>query len=83
MKFTFLNYNNTFKMETQTEQIIEAISIIAKEQNISQTEIARRTGYKQQSINRLFSKRYTPKLDFVLNVLNAINCELEIKNKKG
>jgi transcriptional regulator with XRE-family HTH domain len=68
-------------MGTQTENIIDAISKIAKEQNISQSEIARRTGYKQQSINRLFSKRYTPKLDFVLNILNAIDCEFEIKHK--
>lgn len=61
----------------QYELIKEVISARI-EQNISQTELARRVGTKQSNISRFESGNYNPSLEFLNKVANALGKELSI-----
>ena len=59
------------------EQIIRA----RKEQNITQAELAKMIGSKQQAISRLESKEHSPSLKLFYSLLDALGYELTIEKK--
>ncbi|GAB4027347.1 helix-turn-helix domain-containing protein [Spirosoma koreense] len=63
----------------QSQSVCRNLSKLATDLRIKQEAIAEKTGYKQANISRLFSGRYSPRLEIIFTVLNAIN-ELSGKN---
>jgi transcriptional regulator with XRE-family HTH domain len=54
---------------------------IAKRKGITQTQIAERTGLKEQAnIARIFAGKYAPGLDLLLLVAEAIECKIAIED---
>lgn len=59
------------------EQIIKA----RKEQNITQSELAKRVGTQKSNISRLESGNYNPSLDFLIKVAESLGKSLSIQIK--
>lgn len=52
--------------------LVQLLKEIAEEKGITQLEIAEKTGYQRSNISRVFSLRYTPRLDVFLNIAKAV-----------
>ena len=63
----------------QSRQVCQALGRLAAEYKVTQYSIAEKTGYQQGNISRLFSGRYSPRLEIIFTVLTAIN-ELSNQN---
>lgn len=59
------------------EQIIKA----RKEQNITQSELARRVGTQKSNISRLESGNYNPSLDFLIKIAESLGKNLSVQIK--
>lgn len=59
------------------EQIIRA----RKEQNMTQSELAKRVGTQKSNISRLESGNYNPSLDFLTKVSEALGKSLSVQLK--
>ena len=57
------------------EQIIRA----RKEQNMTQSELAKRVGTQKSNISRLESGNYNPSLDFLIKVSEALGKSLRVQ----
>lgn len=57
------------------EQIIKA----RKEQNMTQSELAKRVGTQKSNISRLESGNYNPSLDFLTKVSEALGKSLSVR----
>ena len=69
------------KYTESARMLVDFLKAQAKEKRITETEIARRTGLKQQNVNRLFSGKYLPSLDNFLKISDAIDFQIEVKPK--
>lgn len=56
-------------------QIIEA----RKEQNLSQSDLAKRIGTQKSNISRLESGNYNPSLDFLVKIAHSLGKEIKIQ----
>lgn len=56
-------------------QIIEA----RKEQNMTQSELAKRVGTQKSNISRLESGNYNPSLDFLIKVARCLGKDLSVQ----
>lgn len=56
---------------------------IADEKGFTQQDISDLTGYKQQNISRIFSLKYSPRLDVFLNIAKAIGVNFFFEDKDG
>ena len=71
-------------METEEYKIlVQLLKEIAKEKGITQETIAKRTGYAQSNISRIFSLKYTPLLEVFLNIAKAIEVNFFFEDKEG
>ncbi|MCM1539369.1 MAG: helix-turn-helix domain-containing protein [bacterium] len=59
------------------EQIIKA----RKEQNITQSELAKRVGTQKSNISRLESGNYNPSLDFLIKIAESLGKNLSVQIK--
>ncbi len=59
------------------EQIIRA----RKEQNLTQSELAKRVGTQKSNISRLESGNYNPSLDFLIKVAESLGKSLSVQIK--
>lgn len=59
------------------EQIIKA----RKEQNITQSELAKRVGTQKSNISKLESGNYNPSLDFLTKVAESLGKSLSVQIK--
>jgi len=62
-------------------EIISEIIKARTEQNITQEELAQRTGTKKSNISRLESGNYNPSLDFLFKVAKGLGKEIHIEFK--
>lgn len=62
-------------------EIIEQIIRERAAQNITQKELAERTGLKQSNISRLESGNYNPSVEFLQKIANGLGKELHIEFK--
>lgn len=70
--------------ESARKSIVEVIRQYADHAGISHAEIARRTGMKQPSVNRVLNHRFCPKLDTIITIAHAVGLGITIINpKKG
>ena len=68
----------TFVASDKEEKLIDELVVIRKQQNISQSELARLTGNKQQAISRLEKKEHSPSLKLFYSMVNALGYDLKI-----
>jgi DNA-binding XRE family transcriptional regulator len=59
-------------------EIISQIIKARKEQNMTQSELAKRVGTQKSNISRLESGNYNPSLDFLIKVTQSLGKELKI-----
>ena len=59
-------------------EIISQIINARKEQNMTQSELARKVGTQKSNISRLESGNYNPSLDFLIKVAHSLGKELKI-----
>lgn len=62
-------------------ELISQIIQIRIEQNITQEELAKRTGIKQSNLSRLESGRYNPSMQFLKKIAKGLGKELSISLK--
>lgn len=67
--------------EIKCDFLIDKLRAEYENKGLTQDIIAEKTGLQRQTINRFFSKRFTPRLDLFVRVAIAINCEINITNK--
>lgn len=72
----------TFYVSNSDTELIDRLIEIRKKENISQAEIARLTGSKQQAISRLEKKEHSPSLKLFYNIVNALGYEVQIVKKQ-
>ena len=60
------------------KELIDELINLRKEQNISQTQLAKLTGNKQQAISRIEKKEHSPSLKLFYSMINALGYDLKI-----
>ena len=68
----------TFVAATMEKKLIDEVIKIRKEQNISQSQLAKLTGNKQQAISRMENKEHSPSLKLFYSMVNALGYELKL-----
>lgn len=63
------------------KKLIDELIALRKEQNISQSQLAKLTGNKQQAISRIEKKEHSPSLKLFTNMVNALGYELKLAKK--
>lgn len=68
----------TFYAENKEKELIDELVAIRKKQNVSQAQLAKLTGNKQQAISRIETKENSPSLKLFYNLLSALGYDLKI-----
>ncbi len=68
----------TFIASDKEKELIDELIHIRKEQNMSQIDLARLTGNKQQAISRLETKEHSPSLKLFYSMVNALGYDLKL-----
>jgi transcriptional regulator with XRE-family HTH domain len=82
---TLAAIDSTFKKEwdilDQVERLVDELVAERKRQNISQRDLAKRSGLKQEAIARMETMQAIPRLDTFLKAASALKCELSFRNR--
>lgn len=68
----------TFVASDKEKALIDELVNIRKEQNVSQSELAKLTGNRQQAISRMENKEHSPSLKLFYNMVNALGYEIQL-----
>ena len=68
----------TFIASDKEKELIDMLIDLRKEQNISQSELAKLTGNKQQAISRFENKEHSPSLKLFYSLVNDLGYDLKI-----
>ena len=68
----------TFVAADKEKKLIEELVRIRKEQNVSQSQLAKLTGSKQQAISRTENKEHSPSLKLFYCMANALGYDLQL-----
>lgn len=68
---------------TQWHSLVLALKDYAQRENISQEEIANRSGLKASSISRVFNLKFSPNLKTLFIIADALGVEITITPKNG
>jgi DNA-binding phage protein len=71
-------------MENTNETIQEMLAFLrdqARQKKISTYEIADKKGFKQSSVHRMMSGKFTPRLDNFIAICDVIGFKIEMKEK--
>ena len=68
-------------MNSATRKFIDKIKAIRKEKRLSQTELAKRCQVPQSTIGRIENYSMNPSIDTLMNILEVLNIEIELKEK--
>lgn len=71
----------TFYVSSNDKELVDKLIEIRKQENISQSELAKMTGNTQQAISRLEKKNHSPSLQTFCNILDALGYGIMIKKK--
>lgn len=71
----------TFYAEDKEKELIDALIEARKEKNITQTELAKLTGNKQQAISRIEKKEHSPSLKSFYSIANALGYDVQLVKK--
>ena len=72
---------STFIASDKEKKLIDELIDLRKAQNISQSELAKLTGNKQQAISRMEKKEHSPSLKLFYSMVNALGYDLKIAKK--
>lgn len=72
----------TFYVPNDEEKIIDQFIEIREKENVTQSELAKRIGSKQQAISRLEKKEHSPSLKLFYSLVNALGYELQIVKRE-
>ena len=72
----------TFIASNKEKALIDELITLRKENNISQSQLAERTGNKQQAISRIEKKEHSPSLKLFYSMVDALGYELRIVKKE-
>jgi len=70
-------------MEKDFQFLIYLIDEIRIAKGITQEDVALKSGYLRSNVNRVFSGKYTPRLDVLKNIASAVGLELAIRDLDG
>lgn len=65
----------------QAYQMVEDLHQHARENNITQEQIAEKTGFLSNNVNRMLTGKYMPKLDNFIRLAQAVGKKIEVKDK--
>lgn len=71
----------TFYVSSDDKELVDKLIEIRKQENISQSELAKMTGNTQQAISRLEKKNHSPSLQTFCNILDALGYGIMIEKK--
>ena len=69
-------------MNNASKKLIDKIKTIRKVNKLSQIELAKRCNVPQSTIGRIENYSMTPSIDTLINILDVLNVEIELKEKK-
>lgn len=67
----------------QAAVVMRLLANIAQQKGITQADIAERTGFLQSNISRMMAGKYTPQLNHVLKIADAIGIYLTFEDRDG
>ena len=70
-------------MNNETVKFIDKIKTVRKNKRLSQVELAKRCGVPQSTIGRIENYSMNPSIDLLISILNVLNIEIELKDKKS
>ena len=70
-------------MNSATRELINKIKTIRKEKRLSQIELAKRCNMPQSTIGRIENHSMNPSIDTLINILDILNVEIELKDKRN
>ena len=74
---------NTLWQESRAEyKLLAELVKIRKESNLSQTELAQKSGNKQQVISRIENKENSPTLKTLCSILDVLGYEIKFEPKQ-
>ena len=73
--------STTFVASDKEKELIDELIRLRKESNLSQSQLAERTGNKQQAISRIEKKEHSPSLKLFYSLVDALGYELRITKK--
>ena len=73
----------TFIASAKEKELIDELINLRKENNVSQSQLAERTGNKQQAISRIEKKEHSPSLKLFYSMVDALGYELRIVKKEA
>lgn len=68
-------------MNSAAKELIKKIKTIRKEKRLSQIELAKRCNVPQSTIGRIENYSMNPSIDTLINILDVLNIEIELKVK--
>ena len=68
-------------MNNATKELIDKIKVIRKEKQLSQIELAKKCNVPQSTIGRIENYSMNPTIDTLINILNVLNMEIDLKTK--
>jgi len=68
-------------MNNTARELIDKIKIIRKEKGLSQIELAKKCNVPQSTIGRIENHSMNPSIDTLINILDVLNIEIELKEK--
>ena len=71
----------TFVVSDNEKKLIDEMIELRRRQNLSQSQLAKLTGNKQQAISRIEKKEHSPSLKLFSNIIQALGYELQIVKK--
>lgn len=72
---------NEEKYKEARKLLLGYLAEIAKQKNITQEEIAQKTGFTQNNVSRMLSGRYSPSLDNFMRLAEAIDAYFFVVDK--
>lgn len=82
---TLVSNDSTFKREWEildrVERLVDELVAERKRQNLSQRDLAKLSGLKQEAIARMETMQAIPRLDTFMKAATALNCELMFHNR--
>ena len=76
-------FDNLWQGSRNEYKLLAELVKIRKESNLSQTELAEKSGNKQQVISRIENKENSPTLKTLCSILDVLGYEIKIQPKQG
>ena len=75
-------FNTLWKESRKEYKLLAELVKIRKEANLSQTELAEKSGNKQQVISRIANKENSPTLKTLCSILDVLGYEIKFEPKQ-